>query len=108
MLIQSPSFLKSILNQLSLLLFSGSDMSNSLPGSSVHGIPQARVLSVLPFPLPGDLPNPGIEPGSLALVGGFFTTREAPNVSVVLSNPYAPLCAHSCVGHLIYIIEMTS
>ena len=31
----------------------------------------------LPFPPPGDLPNPGIEPTSLAspaLAGGFFTT----------------------------------
>ena len=30
-----------------------------------------------PFPVPGDLPNPGIEPKSLvfpALAGGFFTT----------------------------------
>ena len=33
--------------------------------------------SALPSPSPGDLPNPGIEPGSLvfpALAGGFFTT----------------------------------
>ena len=30
--------------------------------------------SGLPFPSPGDLPNSGIEPGSPALVGGFFTT----------------------------------
>ena len=33
--------------------------------------------SGLPFPSPGDLPNPGIEPMSLmtpALTGGFFTT----------------------------------
>ena len=31
----------------------------------------------LPFPTPGDLPDPGIEPKSLAssaLAGGFFTT----------------------------------
>ena len=31
----------------------------------------------LPFPIPGDLPNPGIESASLvstALAGGFFTT----------------------------------
>ena len=31
----------------------------------------------LPFPSPGDLPDPGIEPESLmspALAGGFFTT----------------------------------
>ena len=38
----------------------------SPPGSSVHGIFQARVLE-LPLPSPGDLPNPGIEPGSPAL-----------------------------------------
>ena len=33
--------------------------------------------SGLPFPTPGDLPNPGIEPTSLvsaSLAGGFFTT----------------------------------
>ena len=33
--------------------------------------------SRLPFPIPGDLPNPGIKPMSLAspaLTGGFFTT----------------------------------
>ena len=33
--------------------------------------------SGLPFPTPGDLPDPGIEPTSLvspALAGGFFTT----------------------------------
>ena len=27
-----------------------------------------------PFPSPGDLPNPGVEPASPALAGGFFTT----------------------------------
>ena len=33
--------------------------------------------SGLPFPSPGDLPDPGIEPASLmspAVAGGFFTT----------------------------------
>ena len=53
------------------------------PGSSVHGILQARILEWLPCPPPGDLPNPGIKPLSLlspVLTGGFFTTsntREA-------------------------------
>ena len=28
--------------------------------------------SGLPFPFPGDLPGPGIEPASPALAGGFF------------------------------------
>ena len=31
--------------------------------------------SGLPFPSPGDLPDPGIESGSPALAGGFFTTE---------------------------------
>ena len=39
----------------------------SLPGFSVHGILQARILEGLPFPSPGDLPNPRIKPGSPAL-----------------------------------------
>ena len=37
-----------------------------LPGSSVHGISQARILEWLPFPSPGHLPNSGkIKPTSL-------------------------------------------
>ena len=40
----------------------------SPPGSSVHGILQARVLEwVAIFPSPGDLSNPGIELASTAL-----------------------------------------
>ena len=54
----------------------------SPPGFSVHGISQARILEWLPFTAPGDLPDPGIEPGLLhisCIAGGFFTawaTRE--------------------------------
>ena len=47
----------------------------SLPGSSLHGILQARLWSGLPFPSPGDLPNPGIEPGSLALQADALTSE---------------------------------
>ena len=39
------------------------------------GIPKEEYLSELPLPSPGDLPNPGIEPASPALAGGFFTTE---------------------------------
>ena len=44
--------------------------------------------SGLPFPSPGDLPDPGIELTSPALAGGFFTTepRGKPIVSRVLYN----------------------
>ena len=40
-------------------------MDSSLPGSSAHGISQARILEWLPFPPPGDLPNPEIKPPSV-------------------------------------------
>ena len=39
-------------------------MDCSLSGSSVYGIFQARCWSGLPFPSPGDPPEPGIEPWS--------------------------------------------
>ena len=45
------------------------------PGSSVHGIFQARILSGLPSPLPGDLPDPEIKHTSPAVAGGFFATE---------------------------------
>ena len=42
-------------------------MDCSLPGSSVHGILNQEYWSGEPFPSPGDLSDPGIEPGSPAL-----------------------------------------
>ena len=60
------------------------------------GFSKQEYWSGLPFPIPGDLPNPGIKPMSLsspALAGGFFTTSatwEAWNVqfsSVTQSGP---------------------
>ena len=51
-------------------------MECSTPGSSVHGVFQARTLEwvAMPCPPPGDLLDPGIEPVSPALIGRFFTT----------------------------------
>ena len=34
---------------------------------TVHGILQARILEWVAFPSPGDLPDPGMEPGSPTL-----------------------------------------
>ena len=39
------------------------------------GFPRQEYWSGLPFPPPGDLPDPGIKPESPALAGGFFTTE---------------------------------
>ena len=38
------------------------------------GLSEKEYWSGLLFPPPGDLPDPGIEPESPALAGGFFTT----------------------------------
>ena len=51
--------------QLCLTLYDPVDCSP--PVSSVHGIPQERILEWVAFPSPGDIPDPGIEHGSPAL-----------------------------------------
>ena len=54
---------------------------SATPWTVVHQTPLAvgfsskEGLGGLPFPPPGDLPDPGIEPVSPALAGGFFTTK---------------------------------
>ena len=52
-------------------------MDCSPPGSSVHGIFQEEYWSGLPFPFPGHLPNPGIEPGSPALQADTLPSEPA-------------------------------
>ena len=54
-------------------------MDCSLPCSSVRGTIHAGYWRGLPFPSPGDLPDPEIEPASLAspaLAGRFFTVIQ--------------------------------
>ena len=59
------------------------------PGSSVHGISQARVLEWVAISVPGDLPDPGIElmsPASPAMAGRFFTTAPPGKPLYALRN----------------------
>ena len=53
-------------------------MTVTLQAPLSMGFPRQEYWSGLPFPSPGDLPDPGIEPESPkspALAGGFFTTE---------------------------------
>ena len=50
-------------------------MDCSTPGSSVHGILQARILEWVAISSSRDPPHPGIEPASPALAGRPFTTE---------------------------------
>ena len=54
----------------------------SMPGSCPWGFSRQEYWSGLPFPTPGDLPDPGIEPASPvspALASRFFTTELSGN-----------------------------
>jgi len=51
---------------------------------TVHGILQARILEWVAFPSPGELPNPEIEPRSLALqVGSLPAEPQGKPVSLI-------------------------
>ena len=50
-------------------------MNGSPLGSPSMEFPRQEYWSGFPFPFPEDLPDPGIEPSSLALAGEFFTTE---------------------------------
>ena len=75
-------------------------LSNSLdpmdwgpPGSSVHGIFQARILEwgAISSSRGRRKFNPGIEPESSALAGGFFTTEPPGKLIVLNRNVLCPL-----------------
>ena len=58
------------------------------------GLPGQEYWSGLPFPSPGDLPDPGIEPASptsSALAGGFFTTSTTWQAQETQLHPEAAL-----------------
>ena len=68
-------------------------MNCSLLGSSVCGILQARILEWVAMPSSRGFPDPGIEPGSPALAGGFFTTQlPGKPLFYAESNIYSPPC----------------
>ena len=59
------------------------------------GFPRQEYWTGLSFPSPGDLPDPGIERASPALVGGFFTTEppgkpQVHSTALILTSPSCP------------------
>ena len=57
---------------------------------------------VIPFPSPGDLPNPEIKPMSPALAGGFFLP-----LSHLVSPDYEVLIKYRITDNVIYV-QITS
>ena len=76
-------------------------MNHSPPGSSVHGILHVRILSRLPFPRPGNLLDPGIEPRSPALQADALTSEPPGNSTITYresTNNEDPLCVSVCLS----------
>ena len=105
--VSSPIFV-TLLLQLSaapvLNCFSLCDpMDCSLPGSSVRGILQARILEWLAISFSRDLPDPGIKPefpAYPALAGGLFTTEPlgSPDRGLLFTKPSFSCCSWGSQG----------
>ena len=74
-------------------MFSRSVVSDSaIPRTVAHqaplsmGFSRQEYWSGLPFPSPGDLPDPGIEAGFPALTGGFFTTEPPGTTQYIIKT----------------------
>ena len=75
-------------------------MDSSLPAYSallslLMGFPRQENRSGLPFPSPGDLPDPGFKPASSALAGRFFTSEP----------PGKPLAFFTSILSIYYILQ---
>ena len=69
----------------------------SPPGSSARGISQARIMEWLPFPSPGNLPDPGIEPRFPALQENSLPTelpRKPVNSTTLTKTPASQDSSH--------------
>ena len=69
-------------------------MDCNLPASSVHGFSRREYWSGLPFPIPGDFPDPDIKHEFLvflALEGGFFITVPPGKPMTQWLNPHKSL-----------------
>ena len=75
-------------------------MDYSLPGSSVHGISQVRILEwVAILEDPGDLPNPGTEPVSPALQADL--SRQGSQIgNVNAKNKVTKMNTHKTINQL--------
>ena len=77
--------------------FTTSATWEDLSGSSMMGFSRQECWSGLPFPSPGDLPDPGIEPGSPALQADTLPSEP----------PGKPLCIHIMHGLNLLISRYT-
>ena len=70
-------------------------MDYSLPGSSVHGIFQAKILEWVAISFSRDLPNPGIKPRSPALQADSLPSKPPGKPQYYIYIPYVCACVLS-------------
>ena len=77
-----------LVTKLCLTLVTLQTVARQIPLSM--GFSRQEYWSGSPFPSPGDLPNSGSKPTSLALAGGFFATEPSgmPNLVTCLPKPF--------------------
>ena len=93
--LQSSLHIKSPMHECSVIIHSCPALCNpmdcSLPGSSGHGISQARKLEWLPSPSPEDLPDPEIEPRSPAWQADSLLS-DPPRKQSLWAGPLSVIC----------------
>ena len=85
-------------------------MDCSLPGSSLHGILQPRILEWVAISFSRDLPNPGIEPGSPTLRADALRSEPPgkPNCKGIYSKSFTSTLGLVSTGLLLVNISLTS
>ena len=68
------------------------------------GVFRQEYWSGLPFPPPGDLPDPGIKPTSPTLAGGFFTTEPPGDPRWIKKNSLVRLRYINCAYVHVFIM----
>ena len=69
-----------------------------------------KYCSALPFPPPGDLPDPGIEPtslGSPALAGELFTTKQPGKPHTCIASPIINIFQQNGAFIIVYKLTLT-
>ena len=65
------------------------------------GFPRQEYWSGLSFPTPGDLPNPGVDPGSPALQADFLSSEPPGTLSVGINSLH--FSSYMCEGHILLL-----
>ena len=88
-------------SSLSRVRFSATPGAAARQAPLFMGFPRQDYRSGLPFPSPEDLPDPGIEPPSPALAGGFFTTAPPGKPALEIQRQKCTKTSRYCCSILI-------